>query len=282
MKSKNSFGHILVQDLNMLFPEDSSYIPDVNLIVNSIADQSTLDQTIYLRIGTSQREAAKLGGYSRASGNESPVCPWPKKIRCQISLCVCATIPHAILNRIVWSDLTLCQRTTTRDFDQHGCTMVSETHCHSWVSLTVDAGVWRGGRTPGITMAEISLYVFSSTIWGISRVGPQSLLVSKKKRSDFVLRMKVWRFCMSQYNRIDTYASKRDKFTCWASMNRDWLSVPTRHSRGEDETFMYDPTRRPLVWRRYIVTSVITADDWLGRNIPFQVYFNKFRKTSTT
>lgn len=75
MKSKNSFGHILVQDLNMLFPEDSSYIPDVNLIVNSIADQSTLDQTIYLRIGTSQREAAKLGGYSRASGNESPVCP---------------------------------------------------------------------------------------------------------------------------------------------------------------------------------------------------------------
>lgn len=266
MKSKNSFGHILVQDLNMLFPEDSSYIPDVNLIVNSIADQSTLDQTIYLRIGTSQRKLLSV-----TQKNQVP------------DFVVCVPLFHT-LSWIALCEVTslLCQRTTTRDFDQHGCTMVSETHCHSWVSLTVDAGVWRGGRTPGITMAEISLYVFSSTIWGISRVGPQSLLVSKKKRSDFVLRMKVWRFCMSQYNRIDTYASKRDKFTCWASMNSDWLSVPTRHSREGDETFMYDPTRHPLVWRRYIATSIITADDWLGRNIPFQVYFNKFQKTSTT
>ena len=204
MKSKNSFGHILVQDLNMLFPEDSSYIPDVNLIVNSIADQSTLDQTIYLRIGTSQREAAKLGGYSRASGNESPVCPWPKKIRCQISLCVCATIPHAFLNRIVWSDLTFVSKNNherlqpTRMYHGFGNSLpqlgLPDGRCRR---LKRRKDPWyNDGRNLALCVLKHHLRDIEG--W------PTVVACFKKKRSDFVLRMKVWRFCMSQYNRIDT------------------------------------------------------------------------------
>jgi len=100
MKSKNSFGHILVQDLNMLFPEDSSYIPDVNLIVNSIADQSTLDQTIYLRIGTSQRKLLSWAATAGLLVMRALSARDPKKSGARFR-CVRATIPHAILNRIV-------------------------------------------------------------------------------------------------------------------------------------------------------------------------------------
>lgn len=107
--------------------------------------------------------------------------------------CVCVPLFHTLS----WTALCevtslLCHRTNTRDFDQHGCTTVSETHCHSWVSLTVDAGVWRG-RTPGITMADTRSHCVLKHHRGIPRVYPQSLLVSKN-RSDFVLRLKVWRF----------------------------------------------------------------------------------------